>query len=363
MKRLVVALALVFVPSVTTAAQPQPLLPPPPADVMEIPEELRLAFHREVIDATPYPEARLQRLVAFVFGKRGLGIEYKADATQTVAESFASRKVNCLSSTLLIVALAREAGLHADGQQVDAILAWGATRDTVIQSKHANAVVKVADKRTFIVDVDASDVLARDAPQPISDAQLLALFYGNRAMELMIEGKLVEAKSWIDVATRLSPRDPGLLNNAGVIEFRMGDAHAAERHFLDAVALNESEISVLSNLVSLYRRNGDTARMEVWQSRADRALRKDPYYQYTLGGEFEQEGRYRDALRQYRRAARLNRDEHLFHLGLARVHFRLGEYGKADRELARAREMAPVAYRQRYDSKLAALRRLQSRTN
>lgn len=324
---------------------------------MEIPDELRSAFHREVVDATPFPEARLQRLVAFVFGRRGLGVKYKPDATYTVAESFASRNVNCLSSTLLILALSREAGLHADAQQIDQVFTWGATGETVIQSKHVNAIVQVADKRSFIVDVDASDVLVRDAPQPISDEHLFALFYGNRAMELMLDNKLKEASIWTDVALSHSPGDAGLWSNAGVIRLRMGDAGLAERYFLKAISLNKKEMSALSNIISLYIRQDNGRLANYWQEYANKILRKNPYYQFALGQKYERGGRYRDALRKYRLASNINRADHRFYFGMARAYFYLGEYRKSKRELVRAQLLADGSDVGRYERKLAALRK------
>ena len=362
MNGVLLALALAVQPG----PQGQPVqtamsLPPSPEQVMAIPDELRAAFHREVVDATSFPEARLQRLVSFVYADSGLGVEYKADATHTVAESFASREVNCLSSTLLIVALAREAGLVADGQQVERILTWGASGATVIQSKHVNAVVKVADKRDFVVDIDGEDLVIRDAPDPMSDSHLLALFYGNRAMELLLENRLDEADAWLAAAFRQKSDDAGLLNNAGVLSLRRGDTKTAERYFLQAVERNDVELSALSNLVALYRRLGNGGREAYWRGRADEILRQDPYYQFTLGRQHERAGDYDAAEKQYRRAIRLNRNEPRFRYGMARVHFLEGKYEKADRELMAAVKLAGGQLRGRYQDKLAALRRLDDR--
>ena len=265
--------------------------------------------------------------------------------------------MNCLSSTILIVALAREAGLRAEGQEVSRILTWGAMGETVIQSKHANAIVEVSDKRTFVVDVDSSDVLATDALKPMSDARLLALFYGNRAMELMVEGRLSEAKVWLDAAFRHEPEDAVLWNNAGVLSLRMGNAAAAEEYFLRSVRKDPEQTSVLSNLISFYKKRGDVERARAWEERASAALREDPYYQFTLGRQFEQAGNYKQAMSQYRRATTLNRAEHRFHFAQARVYLQLGDYRKADRELTRATELAEGSARERYEGKLAALRR------
>lgn len=353
---LAVILALQPVDQARSTASLAMELPPPPEQVMALPESLRTAFREQVLDATSFPEARLTKLVEFVFDQDKLGVEYQPNATLTVTGAFESRKVNCLSSTLLVVALAREAGLQAAGQEVPRILTWGATGETVIQTKHANAIVGVAGRRRFVVDVDASDALATDALNPVSDDRLLALFYGNRAMELMVAGRLPEAKMWLDAAFQHAQDDAVLQNNAGVLSLRMGDPVAAERHFLDAVEKDPEQISVLSNLISFYKDRGDAERERAWQVRADKALRRDPYYQFTLGRQYEQAGLYKDAVRQYRRAIMLHDGEHRFHFALARIYFESGKYDKAGRELAMAIELADGGTRERYQGKLAALR-------
>lgn len=360
MIRLFLAAALALHPMPQAAATPAVVeLPPSPEEVTAIPEELRQAFRREVLDATRFPEARLEKLVKFVFDKQGLGIAYKSDATRTIAEAFQTRTVNCLSSTLLVVALAREAGLKAQGQRVDSILVWGAKGEVAVQSQHANAIIEVASKRRFVVDVDSSDVPATEALRPVSDDQLLAYFYGNRAMELMMDGRLPEAQAWMDEALRHGAEDASLLNNAGVLSLRTGDSATAEARFLKAAANDARQISVLSNLVSLYQRQGNTERAAMWQARSEGVLRKAPYYQFQLGRQQAHAGDMQSAIRYYRRAISLNRGEHRFHFALAQAYFGIGELHKADRELAVAYDLSEGPLRQRYQDKLAMLRRMQ----
>lgn len=338
------------------AGEPTAAKPVAEADAFLIPPALRETFRREVIDATRSPEARLRKLVEFVFDDRHLGVQYRADTTRTIAEVYATREVNCLSSTILIVALAREAGLRAYGQQVDQILAWGANGDIAIQSRHANAVVEIGDRR-YVVDVDAREGIATRAPHQISDTQLLALFHGNRAMEQLVDGRLADAQSSIDAALRLSPDDAALLNNAGVTALRTGDRSAALQFFQRAAARNPREISVLSNLIAFYEAGDDEAQAAVWRARAARILRRDPYYQYALGRKLEIAGRYSEAATQFRMAARLNDNEHLFQFGLARTYAQLGDMRRATRALSYARALSEGADRIRYGDKLAALER------
>jgi Flp pilus assembly protein TadD len=329
--------------------------PPSPDQIMAIPAELRAAFQRQVLDVTNAPEQRLRRMVAFMFDKDGLDLQYKADATHTVAESYRTRQVNCLSFTLMALALAREAGLKAQGQQIDRVLAWNLTNDVVMQSLHANAVVTIGG-RDFMVDIASSRLYAAVMDYKVDDQQMFASFYGNRAMELMATGRAAYAKPWLDRAMKLSPQDATLWNNAGVLSQRLGDVAGAETWFLRAARQDPRLTSVYYNLVALYHGRGDSTRAAFWQERADKILRHDPYYQFSLGERNVQAGDYSGAVRYYRRAISLDGREQLFHFGLARAYARLGKMDAAEAELGTAYRLSGASDKQRFQAKLDALR-------
>src|SRR3546814_13780021 len=115
---------------------------------------------------------RLQRLVAFLFDPSGLGMTYATDATLTVAQAYRLRQANCLTFTLLTVALAREAGLDARAQEIDDVVAWRVQDNVVYRFNHVNAQIAIGRMR-YTIDVARDEVLARHQPHPISDHPLL----------------------------------------------------------------------------------------------------------------------------------------------------------------------------------------------
>lgn len=332
--------------------------PPEPDQILSLPQELRDAVH-EHVDGTPgSPQDRLHRLVQFMSKPDGLGVEYQGDATYTVSQIFRTRKANCLAFTLLTIALAREIGFPAYGRQIDRILSWDLSGQLVIQNTHANAGV-MADGKPYVIDVATSEPLAATLPKRIDDKRLFALFYNNRAMELMVAGQAQNAHVWLDKAMQYDTGDASLWSNAGVLELRTGDPIGAERLFLEAISKNPHHSASLSNLVSYYERNGQTAQAAQWKKRADRSLRSDPFYQFLAGQEREQSGDYREAIRRYRRAIGLDRDEHIFHFGLARAYWRMGQLQQAVEEMTQAKRLSSDTKRARYQSKLDVLQRAQ----
>lgn len=366
------AQAATAAPPATASAAVAEGAPPPPSEVLAIPDALRAAFQAQVLATTNVPELKLRRMVDFMLDKDGLNLKYKADATNSVAEAYRTREVNCLSFTLMAVALAREAGMKAQGQQIDRVLAWNLVGDVVMQSLHANAVVtlkdrnlQVKDGRDFVLDIASSGLYSQDYIVhgfKVEDDRLLASFYGNRAMELLATGHLAAAQAWLDRALQLDPEEAVLWNNAGVLSQRMGDDASAETRFLHAAGRNPRLMSVLNNLVALYAGRNDAARAEYWKARADHVLRRDPFYQYSVAERNAEAGDFENAVRYYRRAIALDKRERLFHFGLARVYTRLGKLSQAASELDAAVKLSTQDVdRQRFQAKLDALRGMAAR--
>jgi tetratricopeptide (TPR) repeat protein len=349
---LLLAAALALQPS---PSEPVTVEPPPTVEqVLEVPASLDKEFRARVLEATVLPERRLDKLIEFMFDEKALALKYRPDATHTIAESYQTRQVNCLSFTMMVVVLARRAGLQAYPQQIDRVLAWGLAGGIVMQSMHANAVVTASGQK-YMLDVAVDRLSSPVADSRIDDEHLLALFYGNRAMELLVAGRLAEAKLWQNEALRHNQQDATLWNNAGVLRQRMGDAAGAEKMFLAAVEKNPSLASALSNLVMLYRTTGDERKEDLWRRRSERVLRRDPYYQFSQGQRCEQAGDYSKAISFYRRAISLHRNEHLFHFVLARAYYQSGRSRQASIELNIAKQLSSGADRHRYQSKLDAL--------
>lgn len=358
MLNVVLALALALQPAgAVQDAVAHADLPPPPEQVLAIPDELQARFQAQVLDRTHSQEQRMYLLPKFLFDQDGLGLTYDSHASHTIAESYQTSKVNCLAFTLLALTLAREAGLNAYPQQITRVMAWSLDGDIVVQTMHTNIVVEIADRK-FTLDILADKPSALVLNYRISDDHLRALFYGNRAAEQLIRGHLPEAWSWQQAALAEEQQDATLWNTAGLIQMRLGNNKAAEAYFLRSNQLNPKLTSTLTNLISLYRKTGNLDQMHVWQQRAAGVLRHDPYYQYVRGLRAEKEGDLASAVTLFRQALKLYNGEHLFHFALARAYSGLGDAARAQQELLAAERLSDDAQARIYRAKLDSLRRL-----
>lgn len=365
------AAALAISPADAAPAPPEPVAlaplvvqaapdvgPPPGIDeVFAVPAALREALHNRVIrPGSGSDQQRLNRLVRFLFDDDGLAMRYRHDADHTVAQAWQTREANCLSFTILTIALARAAGIDAYGQEIPRVLSWYREGNTLYFSNHVNAGIRIAGHR-YSVDVASDSILAVDPPKKIDDQRLLAIFHSNRAATLVGRQQYAEAGDYMTAAFAADDSYPAAWNNAGVLALRQGREPDAEHHFKKTLELNDQHEGALMNLAALYAARGDKARERQLRARVDRIQRSNPFHYFLLATEDEARGEYAKAAQRYRRAISLHDGEHQFHYGLARAYLHLGEYRKAGESLRRAQALAGAGVAERYQAKLEQLRR------
>lgn len=323
--------------------------------ILALPDPLRRRLHDEVLIGVDTPDARFVALLRFLHDPDGLAMRYADDATLTVAEAAQAREANCVTFTLLFLALAREAGLDAEPMRIRRILSWRRDGATVYLDSHVFARVRIG-RRAHAVDFAVEPVLPGEPPEAIDDARLLGLYWNNLAMDRLADGDTVQASALLQRALALEPAYPPYLSNAGVIALRAGDPGGAARAYASALARAPEDAGALFNSVALARRMGDTPHAEALQRRLERVQRRDPLQQILQGMAREREGRPDEALIHYRRAVRLRDDEPRFHAALARACTAAGDGRCADRAWSRAIALASGALREDYRREREAAR-------
>ncbi len=356
-----VALAPAQEPAGTKIQVESAALPPvepvvAPGAVVAIPPALLERVQAEVMAPTRRREERLDLLVQLLFSPGGLALEYDGTRTRTISEAFADHKANCLTFSLLFVALARQAGIDAYVQESDFVLAWQGN-GALYGNGHVNVGVEIGRSRKT-VDIDSSVISIRGKPRAISDERALSHFYNNRGAELMTAGRLPEARRYLDKAIALTPDFTAAWNNLGVLDAREGALARAEQDYRQALDIDARHSPTLSNMVNLYRRLGDTKREAEFEKRLFKVQRKDPFHQIILAMGYEQTGDYPAAIDHYRRAIRLKAKLDFVYFGLARAYAHVGDIRRATNALVHARDTAGDKRRDMYQAKLDHLRRL-----
>lgn len=331
---------------------------PAKAEVLSVPAELSERLRREVVAPHRNQVERLTALVHFIFDPDKLDLRYDNQRTRTISETWREQRGNCLSFTLLFVALAREAGFDARVQEIGQVLAWYERGDSAYAAGHVNAGVRLNGIwRT--IDLDRSIIVAGSLPKPISDTRSLAHFYNNVASEWMERNNAVLAHEALRLALDLQPGFVPALNNLGVLYSRERNPRAADATFLAILKSEPRSVSALSNLVVLHEHLGNQDMAANYRGRLERVQSRDPFQQFILALRDENDQRYKDAIARYRTALRLLPGTARFHFGLARGYYMEGHWRKAEREMRLARDASTHDNeRALYQHKLDALHRL-----
>ncbi len=302
---------------------------------MALPDELRRMLPADVVNRRIDDAIRAQALIDFMIADDGLALRYQEQPTYGIAESFVQRRVNCLSFTMMFIAMARASGIKAFAQASDDALSMRMQDGTLFRATHVNAGVLI-DGEHYSVDVGWRGVAAGRKPRRISDARTVALLHNNHAVEHLLQGESAAAAQAIAAALALDAGSATLWSNAGVVNARAGRRDEAERAYLRAIALQRDHIGALANLVGFHRAGGNAVQLALYDKRLQRAQALDPFSQFLIGQSRAEAGIPADAIAHYRRAIRMLPDEPQFHRSLADAYESIGDPVAATRARDRA---------------------------
>jgi tetratricopeptide (TPR) repeat protein len=284
-------------------------------------------------------EARTSELLYGLLSQRGLKLEYASGFTGTVGEVFSTRQANCLGFTHLFVAMARQLGQPVYFLKIDDIYSYTQEGDLVISSGHVTAGSGFGDSHKILefTELDVDYRLVR----PIPDLTAIALYYSNRAGELLRAGRGGEAVRYADIAVKL---EPDLLDgwiNLGVIRRRLGDLPGAEAAYRRALEADPQAPVTYQNLAALYSHQGDYEAARDVLALADQRDNKNPFTYLDLGDFSLRQGDLEAAERFYRRALRLDPRLVEAHAAMGLYAVEAGEIDLARRSLKKARRIDP----------------------
>jgi Flp pilus assembly protein TadD len=292
-------------------------------------------FVRQIGD-TNDASAKVIRLLQ-AMRQRGLfSLEYNEAVTQTVSGTFHEHRGNCLSFTMLFIALAREAGLHARYQLVDVPPQWNLDSDLVVIANHVNAVIDQKDGHDLVVDFNKANFRENYPTRKIDDAYAASLFYTNLGAEAMIKRDYPDSFTLLREAIRARPDVASPWVNIGVLYGRQGRLDYAEAAYLRALQIAPQERSALANLAGIYEALGDNERAAEYRDRVHHYQDINPYYHYARAQKAYREENYGDTLAELKRAIRLRGDESAFYTLQGQALTALGNEADAAKSFARA---------------------------
>ena len=317
------------------------------------PEMARFLVRR--VSPRQSPKAQVYDLIDAVFGKKGLDITYDSKATRTAIETFETGSGNCLSFTILFVAMARHLGLDAYFEEVDEVISWDRRGEVVVRNLHMVVEVEIENGHQRVDFLPEAEKRYRSVKR-ISDTRALAHYHNNLGVDALAAGDGERALRSFNRALEADAGFGYAWTNLGVAQRRAGDFEASELSHRRALELDQNEPAALANLASLYLAQGLADKAAPLQRRVDAHLERNPFHHYRQGLASARNGELGTAIQRFREAIRRMPGESEFHAALGDVLARSGEPEKARKSLEKALVLAAGEdEKRRLEAELAAL--------
>ena len=349
-----------------------------PAQVMTMSPKMREFLRARLPNAgsgTLMTETRdmRQMLLDALYTRGELQLEYDAETTRTAAEAFDAKAGNCLSLAMMTAVFAREAGMPIMFRQIYDEEQWSRVGDLQVVSGHVNIAlgrrksdfrVIGNDEPSLVVDFLPGAQIARQRAMPLEERTIVAMYFNNRAAELMAQAQLDRAYWYARAAWLHEPRLLAALNTLGVIYRRHGDTALAERAFRAVLAREPANVQAMANLAQALRLQGRLAEAEQLETRLAQIQPYPPFKFFDLGVAAMKAGEYAQARDLFAKEIARSAYYHEFHFWMALANVGLGKWDVVREELAKAEEYSVTQPQRRlYAAKLESLKARMERTS
>jgi tetratricopeptide (TPR) repeat protein len=312
-----------------------------PGAVLTLSAETASALDKVLLQTRNVSE-RIDLLVDTIYGPRRREFDYRSAVTTPAEQTFRQRAGNCLSLSLMTIALADKFGLYAQLQEVPMVPVWERQGQFDLISGHVFVIVRRTGFRDAgIMDVSGDLVIdfdpairrayrGRVSSFPILRERGLAMFYNNRGAEAYVAGRLGEAFANYRQAVGLDAGFYGTWFNLSQLYLRIDQPGAAEavlKHALEIDPQRYSGLQAMQNLLGKQGRDGEAA---LYAQRIARLRDSDPYYHYMIGAGKFSSGDLRGAIGSFERATSLG-------IGFVEVHEALRDAYRATGDIEKAR--------------------------
>lgn len=323
---------------------------------------------REYLDRRILPirdmEVRGRVLLDELFDEASLDVAYRNNANTVAAQTFHDRSANCLSLSILAYAMAEYAGFEATFQEVDIPEYWERRDGFSLMNQHINVRITPPTPRNAIVvrrfelEVDFRPLASLPNPpsRAIPKARALAMFYNNKGIDALLDGRHHVAYAYLRAALKQDASLDMALSNLALLYARNGFTEWAEEAYREAVRINPDNVVATENLATLLESTNRVAEARALLIELKRRRENNPYFFYIRGEEALDAGRLWDAVRLFEHAIEIRPHVDQFHFGLARAYAALGNAHRARHHLKRAERLAGYEdLKERYRDKLSAL--------
>jgi len=304
-----------------------------------------LSVVENTLNKTQDPHKKARKLLEHIFSQEMVSLSYSTNANLTAREAYHSQTANCMSLTIMAYALAKEANLDVDFQQVDVPEYWVRNGQYNLLTGHVNLLIKPSahSNRHLIygndnvqIDFDPYAVKQSFPRRVIEKNTVLAMFYNNKGGQALVNEKYNTAYQYFKAATLADKTFSGAWGNLAVLYRLTNNLNSAEIAYRYAIEINPDNLTALTNLALLLRSQQKNLEADNIESRLLLKRIKNPYYHAVLADEAYYQHDYLQALKHYKDAIKLNKKIHELYFGLARVYYQMNRLPEAERAMKKA---------------------------
>ncbi|MDP2636438.1 MULTISPECIES: tetratricopeptide repeat protein [unclassified Pseudoalteromonas] len=346
-----------------------------PSEIFVLSEDIK----QQLDSAFPPTKRNLQstrKLLRFLLENGDESLSYQSGATLVASQAYRDLNANCLSLSILAYSMAEHLGMATQFQQVHIPEYWALNKGYNLLTSHINLRISQPLNKgsnikhvynsldSVVIDFDPNSRGEKFQTSNISKARITAMFYNNKGVIAMLNKQYDLAYSYFGAATKTDNDYSSAWGNLAVL-FRITnqfkDAELAYNYALEA---DKNNHTALGNLALLYKlTDRDEQASEILDS-LDRKRQSNPYYHVSLGNTAYKDGAYRDAIKHYHKAKKLDKKLHDSYFGLAKTYYQLGDFKHAYKQLRLANKYADFKHdKERYQSKLAVLRNMTAKVS
>jgi len=297
------------------------------------------------------PKKKAKILLDHIFSQDNIALSYTSNANITAREAFHSQTANCMSLTIMAYALAKEAGLNVDFQQVNIPEYWVRNGQYNLLTGHINLLIKTKNNidrttiygsNTLQIDFDPYVLKESFSKKVINKNTVLAMFYNNKGGQALVNENYIIAYQYFKAATKADRLFSSAWGNLAVLYKLTHHDQIAESTYRHAILLKQDNYTALANLAILLRKKEAIEEAEKIEHKLQTKRNKNPYYHAVLADEAYYKHNYPQALLHYKKAIKLNNKIHELYFGLAKVYYQLNKISAAKKAIKMALRLNKV---------------------
>ncbi|WP_158972212.1 tetratricopeptide repeat protein [Paraglaciecola sp. L3A3] len=332
-------------------------------DIFYLDDEAKMFVHN-LLEPIEEPTEQMATLVHAIFDRSEMNLLYRGDANTLASETFHNRAANCLSMSIMMYSLAKEAGFHVDFQEVMVPESWSRRNGYSLVNGHINLRLSTSAPKkvlalynpSYQVDFDPQVSRVSLPKKIVNKDSVIAMFYNNKGADALINNHFHKAYNYFREALTLNPEFQPAWINMAILYRHMEYFEQAESAYEYALNIDPNNLTVLENLAYLYSVTDRKEQANDILLRVEQKRKRNPDYHLNLGEEQIERKNWNEALAHFRKALTLDRSRHEIYYGLAKVYLQIGEVQQVERYLKLARNNASTMQEKDvYQAKLVQL--------